>query len=828
VTISEFVNKVGFKVKDEDVKKVNDSMQGIKNTATKLLGAIGIGFSLAGINGLVEEFGRVNNQIKSSVSALEDQEAVQQKILASANKTRSSYADSAKVIASLVKGNKELFADVDEAAKFNNAATMLFKTAGKTNEEIAGLMEAINKSFQKGYVDSETISQLLERSPEAVELLNKQLGTTSSQLEELASSGAMSVADLKAAFVDNAETIEKDFANVDMTISEALLHIRNQWGLWLAQTDKTLGITKTIAKAMTSAFNSVIAVLNRVRTALVWVSEKVGGAENLLKLLAIAAASIYVALNAGKIMSFLKSMGSLLGKVRLKTVAIIAVIILVALLIEDLFNFISGNNSLIGELLGKAGVDVEEFRSTLKGLWDQIKGLIPIFVQFGKTIGTMLLQALAKILPLLMQLIAAILPVLCELITEIIGFIVEIASSVLPLLLDLFMQIIEAVLPVIIDLIAAIIPLLIQIIQAILPVVIKLVQTILPLLLQIIQSILPVVIKLITTILPLLMQIIQAILPVVIDLINAILPLLLQIIEGILPVVIELINTILPILIEIINAVLPVIIELISAILPLLFQIIQAILPIIIELINTILPILMEIINAVLPVIIQLVQAILPLLMTIIDAVLPVIITLIQAILPVLQPIFDLLSSLISAILPVVISLFNAIIPIIQTITKVLGPVFDIIGLIVNAIAKVVGWIADGLGWVVDLFFGGGGDSSKAKDVAAYAEGTEHSEDTFIAGEEGPELITKAGGRKVFTALETGNIFKAMALLSRAATAQPGTVTNSTSSRVVNQYNEFVNTFHGERAVQKQAAAAFNTNAEDATAVLARGLAFAK
>ena len=141
MTISEFVNKVGFKVKDEDVKKVNDSMQGIKNTATKLLGAIGIGFSLAGINGLVEEFGRVNNQIKSSVSALEDQEAVQQKILASANKTRSSYADSAKVIASLVKGNKELFADVDEAAKFNNAATMLFKTAGKTNEEIAGLME---------------------------------------------------------------------------------------------------------------------------------------------------------------------------------------------------------------------------------------------------------------------------------------------------------------------------------------------------------------------------------------------------------------------------------------------------------------------------------------------------------------------------------------------------------------------------------------------------------------------------------------------------------------------------------------------------------------
>ena len=74
MTISEFVNKVGFKVKDEDVKKVNDSISGIKDTATKLLGAIGIGFSLASINGLIEEFGRVNNQIKNATSALGEQD----------------------------------------------------------------------------------------------------------------------------------------------------------------------------------------------------------------------------------------------------------------------------------------------------------------------------------------------------------------------------------------------------------------------------------------------------------------------------------------------------------------------------------------------------------------------------------------------------------------------------------------------------------------------------------------------------------------------------------------------------------------------------------
>ena len=50
-------------------------------------------------------------------------------------------------------------------------------------------MEAINKSFAKGRVDSETISQLLEQSPEAVVLLNKRLGSTTDQLEQLATDG---------------------------------------------------------------------------------------------------------------------------------------------------------------------------------------------------------------------------------------------------------------------------------------------------------------------------------------------------------------------------------------------------------------------------------------------------------------------------------------------------------------------------------------------------------------------------------------------------------------------------------------------------------------
>lgn len=416
MTVAEFFNKVGFKVNEGDVKKVNNTISGIKQTAAKVLGAIGIGVSLTAVNALVEEFGRVNEQVKNSTAALGDQAEIQKKIMQSARETRSSYAETAGVISDLIHESPELFGNIDEAVKFNNAATMLFKSAGKTNEEISGLMEAINKSFAKGYVDSETMSQLLERSPEAVELLNKQLGTTSDQLEEMASSGTMTVADLKAAFVDNADTIEQKFGDVQYRVTDALTVIRSEWGLWLTQMDSTLGVTNTVARAITKVSDIALGAANRVRNAVQWLNDKLGGGNNLLKLVTISVGAFLIASKAGKVINFLKDAGGLLeklktglGAIKLKTVAIAAAIILLALLVEDFINFMQGNDSLIGELLSRAGVDVDQFRENIIKIWNNIKTVlaavwrgiknvaIPIFQGIWQAIKTVF-EAIGKII----------------------------------------------------------------------------------------------------------------------------------------------------------------------------------------------------------------------------------------------------------------------------------------------------------------------------------------------------------------------------------------------------------------------------------------------
>lgn len=367
---------MGFKVDESSMKEVEGRIEGVKDFAMKALGAIGIGFSLTQMNALAEEFNGINDQIKNATSGLGEQKDIQQKIMQSANDTKMSYADTAKTVGALVQENKELFGSVDEAIAFNDALTKTFKTAGKSNEEIASLMEAVNKSFAKGKVDTETLNQLMERSPEAVRYLNEQLGSTTDQLEQLVADGKISLADLKGAFISHTDEINTAFNGLDYSISDGLMYIRNKWGYWLDDINASTGLTKTLAKNMTRAFDMAMDGLDRVSDIAVRVTDKFGGMENVLRFLGIAAATAVAAFKGKQILSFLKSFTGLLNVANLKIMAIVAVILAIALVVEDFINFMQGNDSVIGDMLGKMGYDVDEVRDRIITAWNKVKGFL--------------------------------------------------------------------------------------------------------------------------------------------------------------------------------------------------------------------------------------------------------------------------------------------------------------------------------------------------------------------------------------------------------------------------------------------------------------------
>lgn len=373
MTIRDIFVAIGFQIDENEAKAAENRISDIKNFAVQALGAIGVGLSLSAMNQITEEFQAINDQIRNATQGLGDQEEIQQKILKAAQETRSAYSTTAKYVSMMVQENSDIFGSIDDAIAYNNVLQKMWRAAGKSNEEIEGLMEAVNKSFARGKVDSETISQLLEQSPEAIQYLNKQLGSTTDQLEDMATDGKISLQDLYDAFMNNADDIDRRFGDLSYTISDGLLYIRNRWGLWLADMNETMGLTQTISRFMTRAFDIMMAGLDKVKIGFEWLADRLGGTEKALTLLAIVAGSLFLAFNFNKLTGGLSSVLKLIGGINLKTLAIAGAFIALFLIIDDFINFMQGNNSMIGEALEAAGIDADEMREKIIKAWNGLK-----------------------------------------------------------------------------------------------------------------------------------------------------------------------------------------------------------------------------------------------------------------------------------------------------------------------------------------------------------------------------------------------------------------------------------------------------------------------
>ena len=272
------------------------------------------------------------------------------------------------------------------------------------------------------------------------------------------------------------------------------------------------------------------------------------------------------------------------------------------------------------------------------------------------------------------------------------------------------------------------------------------------------------------------------------------------------------ISTVIPGIINGIQAAAPVVMrafqaiaDFIGGIIPIIGSFIAGIMPVISEVITFIqtyvLPIVSEVFNfivqQVLPFIVQGIQQLGSIITTVLSAVLPVVQTVFATIWNIIQPILQQILTTVQAVLPAVLSIFqnvfNTIGGIISAVQQVLSGIIQFIsgvfsgnwsqawegiksifsgvweGIlsickgVINGITGAVNVVIRGLNSlkVPDWVPGIGGKGINIPEIPQLAKGSKNTPDTFIAGEAGPELITNAPGRTVYTAQQTKDIFSA-------------------------------------------------------------------
>lgn len=377
MTIRDIGILFGYKVDQASEKKVEGSIKSLKSMASKVLGAVGITLSVAGIksaiDGCVEVassieemqnkfdvvFGDMRNEVDKWAQEYSDAIgrnkndiktylADQQNLLVGFGMTRQAGAEMAEQMTSLAL-DLASFGNMDETASVNamTKAVMGESEAAKTLGAVlndstrAQAMATLGLKGTYDKLDQLTKMQvnyqaILQQSPDAI-------GDCQRSLDSYESTKKRYIAKLKEIKTIVGQFFLPTYQKILSIGAKGLTMIRD----WLQKlTDLT---------------------------------DKLGGSQRVLSVLAAAFTAMLVAMNLKKIGAVINGFTKLARAIGLghgKALAFFAVFLLLALVIEDFISFMRGDKSLLGTMLERAGVDCEKLRQNIVGVWTKIKQAI--------------------------------------------------------------------------------------------------------------------------------------------------------------------------------------------------------------------------------------------------------------------------------------------------------------------------------------------------------------------------------------------------------------------------------------------------------------------
>ena len=418
MTIRDIAVAFGIEVDDKSVTAAENAIKDIKSMASKLLGAIGIGFSIAGISNLAEaaadaealksQFSQVFGDLEQDASDKLDKIASDTgvavnrmkgsftQIAAFAKTTGMEQADALDIADRSMQAVADSAAFYDRSIEDVTNSLQSFLKGNFENDAALGLSctettrnAAANALYGKSFKDlSEaekqlTLLQMVEdanKASGAIGQAARESDTWTNQLGNL----KQNLQDLKAAagngFLKPAVMVLKLLNNLTIKATAGMQKLTSEMGIVTKAFNSLHSLVKRLKPAIDRMMQTLQVGANKGASMIKTVVNKLGGVDKALKLLTIVAGAFFVVMNWEKISKGASAFITLLSKLKglftmtnLKTLGIIALVVLLALIVEDFINFLVGNDSLIGTIFDKAGIGADNARQAIFNAFTKVK-----------------------------------------------------------------------------------------------------------------------------------------------------------------------------------------------------------------------------------------------------------------------------------------------------------------------------------------------------------------------------------------------------------------------------------------------------------------------
>lgn len=250
----------GYRRAAEQEEILNKGLRNGTNAAGGLLGKVkGIVATLAAGAGIKALLG-LSDKLTSTTARLNflvddggSVETLEQKIMASAQRSRSAYLDTASATASMGSNAGRAFSNNDELIGFMELINKSFVIGGATAEGQAAAMLQLTQAMAAGALRGEELNSILENAPGIARAIESYMGIAEGSIKQYAEQGLITAEVVKNAMFASADEINAKFESMPLTWGQIATKMQNTA---LAAFDPVL--TRLNQVANSAQFNTVI------------------------------------------------------------------------------------------------------------------------------------------------------------------------------------------------------------------------------------------------------------------------------------------------------------------------------------------------------------------------------------------------------------------------------------------------------------------------------------------------------------------------------------------------------------------------------------------
>lgn len=224
----------GYRLAAQEENRLNDGIRRGTSAADGMLGKVKSLVAALGAAAGVSRLVKLSDSVTSTRARLDflvedggSVEALEQKIMASAKRSRAYYLDTAASIASMGANAGAAFSGNDELIAFMEQVNKQFVIGGASAQGQSAAMLQLTQAMAAGALRGEELNSILENAPGIARTIESYMGAAEGSIKKYAEQGLITSEVVKDALLSAADTTNARFESMPMTWSQVWTGMKN-------------------------------------------------------------------------------------------------------------------------------------------------------------------------------------------------------------------------------------------------------------------------------------------------------------------------------------------------------------------------------------------------------------------------------------------------------------------------------------------------------------------------------------------------------------------------------------------------------------------------